>query len=67
MHTSLYLNFFVNPQLVNPSNLILDSMNSTYTFFAPDDNVLQVYLKWGIAKAKDDYWQQEENVMSFLK
>ncbi|BFZ10669.1 hypothetical protein BsWGS_13708 [Bradybaena similaris] len=51
-------------KLVNPSNRILDTMNSTYTFFAPGDDVLQFFLK--IRTAESGYWQQEENVLSFL-
>ncbi|BFZ10684.1 hypothetical protein BsWGS_13723 [Bradybaena similaris] len=51
-------------KIVNNSNNILDMMNASYTFFAPTNSALRTFLR---QQNRSEYWNQEENVLSFLK
>ncbi|BFZ10673.1 hypothetical protein BsWGS_13710 [Bradybaena similaris] len=66
MNHPMLINFRYLMKGVNPSNLLLDSVNSIYTFFAPSDDALRSFLESDIARVKAGYWQKEENVLSFL-
>ncbi|CAG5115894.1 unnamed protein product, partial [Candidula unifasciata] len=60
------LRIFLFMEDVNPSNMILDTMNTTFTFFAPSDSALSSFFESTKKQTTADYWRQEENVLSFL-
>ncbi|BFZ10685.1 hypothetical protein BsWGS_13724 [Bradybaena similaris] len=50
-------------KIVNNSNNMLSVVNKSYTFFAPADSMLKPFVK---NQNRPEYWNQEENVLSFL-